>query len=66
MHPPDAEIFVLTLRAEAVGEAGGRGGRPGFQPTVPAIIRLRAALKRLLRDHGLRWQPSHRWLGDSH
>ena len=40
MRLPNAETFVLTLRAEA--------------HEVPAIIRLRAALKRLLRDYGLR------------
>jgi hypothetical protein len=39
MNRSDVEVYVLTLRAEAHG--------------VPAIIRLRAALKRLLRDYGL-------------
>ena len=37
---PDTEVFVITLRAE--------------MHDVPAIIRLRAALKRLLRDYGLK------------
>ena len=37
---PDTEVFVITLRAEP--------------HDVPAILRLRAALKRLLRDYGLK------------
>jgi hypothetical protein len=40
MNRPDPETFVLTLRAEA--------------HVVPAITRLRAALKRLLKNYGLR------------
>jgi hypothetical protein len=40
MPPSERDVFTLTLRAEA--------------HDVPAIIRLRAALKRLLRDYGLR------------
>jgi hypothetical protein len=36
-----AEVFVVTLRAEKHG--------------VPAVIRLRAALKRLFRDYSLRY-----------
>jgi hypothetical protein len=40
VRPPDAEIFVLTLRAEA--------------HVVPAIVRLRALLKAALRQFGLR------------
>lgn len=36
----ETEVYVLTLRAE--------------KHDVPVTIRLRAVLKRLLRDHGFR------------
>ena len=42
-HSADAGPWTLTLRDE-----------PGQRHTTPAIIRLRHALKRLLRDHGFR------------
>jgi hypothetical protein len=43
MSRREDELYVLTLPAE--------------QHDVPGIIRLRAVLKRLLRDHGFRCTP---------